>query len=469
MAHDCEHPRGAIVDSRFYGHIYATDASRRIFCDVCRFQRWLDVESALAQSQADLGILTRETADAISASARVELLDLDWIRDEIRRTSHSLVGLVRALQRACPDEAGQFVHYGATTQDIQDTGQALEMREVLDEHEAILGEIVELLAELAQRHAGTVMTGRTHAQPALPITFGLKVASWVDELLRTLERMRDVRGRALVVELFGGVGSMASFGSRGGELVERLGTRLGLGVPQAPWHASRDRVAEYVAHLAMATATLARIADEIRTLSRPELGELERHWQHGKVGSSTMPHKRNPEDCQQVVVLARLAAAHVPVAIQAMVVEHERDSRELRTEWASVGDVSHYALAAASITRHVVSGLAVRDDAMLRNAERLSMDLATERLMLAIGERIGKQSAYDLVYDLAQDAKSSGRPLRDALLESDAVLAAIDAEEIDAAFDPSRYVGSSAEIVEGVLARVEEWRRTRGRPLAVAG
>jgi adenylosuccinate lyase len=263
----------------------------------------------------------------------------------------------------------------------------------------------------------------------------------------------------LVVELFGGVGSLASFGDRGQDLVQRLGERLELGVPDVAWHASRDRVAEYVTHLAMASATVARIADEIRTLSRPEFGELEQEWRHGKVGSSTMPHKRNPEECEQVVVLARLAAAQVPIALQAMVVEHERDSRELRTEWVSVADVSHYALAAASIAREVVTGLSVRPAAMQANASGVAADLATERLMLAIGEELGKQSAYDLVYELAQSAKTAGRSLRDELLENDAARGAIGAGRIEEAFDPAAYVGSSAQLVDGVLARVAEWER----------
>jgi adenylosuccinate lyase len=449
------HERGHISDSRFYGHMYATETSRRVFCDICRMQRWLDVEAALAASQADVGLLPADVAAAIGRAARVDLLDLDWISGEVRHTGHSLMALLSALQGACGGDAGEMVHYGATTQDIQDTAQALEMKDVLDEVQLVLDAMLARLIELAREHADTVMTGRTHAQPALPTTLGLKVSGWIDELLRACERLEQMRPRVLVAELFGGVGSMASFGDAGRKLLERFADRLGLGVPVIGWHATRDRVAEYVTLLAMLAATAGRIADEVRSLSRPELGELSPGWHHGKVGSSTMPHKRNPEECEQVVVLARLAAAQAPLALQAMIVEHERDSRELRTEWASVADVSHYTLAAVSITRKVLDEMTVHAATMARNATAAATDLATERLMLMLAEHIGKQSAYTLVYDASQMARSNGRSLREELLANRVAEQHLGAEEIDSAFDPAGYVGLAPQLVDDVIRHAE--------------
>jgi adenylosuccinate lyase len=465
--HECEHTRGHIVDSRFYGHLYATDDSRRTFCDICRYQRWLDIEAALALSQGELGMIRVEHAETIAESARVELLDQDAIRDEIRRTGHSLVGVLHAFQKACPGESGEFVHYGATTQDIQDTGQALEMRDVLDVVDAGLRDLVEILSALAREHADTIMIGRTHARAALPMTFGLKVAGWVDELVRTAERIEAMRERVVVAQLFGGVGTMAGFGDSGRELIERFASRLGIGVPAVAWHVSRDRVAEYIATLAMLAGSLARIIDEVRTLSREEFGELEEAWVPGKVGSSTMPHKRNPEACQQVVVLARLAAAQVPVGLQGLVVEHERDSRGLRLEWPVVGDVSHYTLASLAISRRVLGGLQVHEDVMEANARRAAQSLCTESLMLELGKHIGKQTAHTVVYDLTQSAISAGRPLRERLAESDVVQEHLAPEEIDAIFDIGRYVGSSAELVTDAVELAEGWLgRTRAEALA---
>jgi adenylosuccinate lyase len=454
-----EHPRSHIVDSRFHGHMYATEVSRTVFCDTCRLQRWLDVEAALAASQADVGTLPREIADEIARAASIENFDLDEIAIEIKRTGHSLMALIVGLQHACDGEAGQFVHYGATTQDIQDTAQALEMRDCLDESERLLLSIARCLVPLGREHTSTVMTGRTHAQPALPITFGLKVASWLDELLRAHERLQQVRSTALVAQLFGGVGSMAAFGDSGDALLERFAERLGLGTPRMAWHASRDRVTDYVNAMAMTAATSARIADEVRTLSRPELAELVPGWRHGKIGSSTMPHKRNPEECEQIVVLARLAAAQVPVALQGMVVEHERDSRELRTEWASVADVSHYTLTALSILDDVLANLAVDAAAMAANAAAAAADLATEQLMLRLVDHLGKQSAYKVVYEASQAAKSNGRSLRDELLAAEE--SNLTAEEIDATLDPAGYVGLAPEIACKAIEQADAWLATR--------
>lgn len=447
------HQRGHITDSRFHGHMYATEASRRIFCDVCRLQRWLDVEAALAAGQADVGMLPRETADAISLAASVDLLDLDEVAEGTRRTAHSLVALLSGLQHACEGDAGQFVHYGATTQDIQDTAQALEMRDCLDEAQRVVVAIIRQLVALAREHADTVMTGRTHARPALPITFGLKVASWIDELLRAHERLTQLRSRVLVAQLFGGVGSMAAFGESGRALLKRFAARLGLGVPTVSWHASRDRIADYVAAMAVTSASAARIADEIRTLSRPELGELEPGWHHGKIGSSTMPHKRNPEECEQIVVLARLASAQVPISLQAMVVEHERDSRELRTEWSSVADVSHYTLTAIAILDDVIADLSVDSEAMRANAAEVATDLATEQLMLLLVPHVGKQSAYQVVYEAAQEAKSNGRSLREEMLDGEG--GHLTPEQIDASFDPAGYVGLATELAHEMIETAE--------------
>lgn len=465
----CAHERGHITDSRFYGHAYATDVSRRIFCDVCRYQRWLDIEAALALAQAELGLVPQQQAERIAAAAHVEQLDLEFVRSEIRRTGHSLVGFLSGLQAACAGDAGELIHHGATTQDIQDTGQSLEIGAALDEIRSELEAIVAILAPLASAHAGTLMVGRSHARAALPMTFGLKVASWLDELLRHADRLEECRSRVVVAQLFGGVGTMAGFDGRGPELLERFADRLELGVPAICWHTARDRVHEYVSTVAALSATLARVLDEVRTLSRPEFGELEEAWQPGKVGSSTMPHKRNPEECQQVVVLARLAASQVPLALQAMTGEHERDSRSLRLEWPMVADVSHYSLAALAISRRILAGLVVHEDVMAANAEEAAGAVCSESLMLALGRHVGKQSAHACVYELCQDATSRGLALIDHLRSAPAVRRHLSDDELALLFDPTRYVGSAPELAAETAQRAERWLAGRSAHAGAAG
>jgi len=459
---DCTHARGHISDSHFYGNNYATPASRRIFCDVCRVQRWLDVEVALAEAQGDLGMIPAEAVQDIASAARAEAFDLDAIREEVLRSRHSLVGLLRVFQDACPGDSGQYVHYGATTQDIQDTAQSLEMRDVLDELEAGLRTLIEQLTDLAEEHATTVALGRTHARAALPISFGLKVASWVDELLRHVERIEAMRPRVLVAELFGGVGTMAGFQGRGPELLGRFAQRLGLHAPLIAWHPARDRVVEYCMTLAAAAGTFARIADEVRTLSRPEFGEMEEAWRYGVVGSSTMPHKRNPERLEQVVVMGKLAGAQVVAALGALVGDHERDSRALRVEWACVPDVSHFSLAGCAILTTVLDGIIVHVDRLEANARAVADQIASESLMLILADRIGKANAHDHVYRLTQVSYETQRPLRDVIPTDPEVLAVLSGEEIAEALRPESYMGESQLLTRTVVAKARSWLATAG-------
>jgi adenylosuccinate lyase len=453
----CAHARGHIVDSHFYGNRYATPASRRIFCDVCRNQRWLDIEAALAAAQAELGIIPQEAAEGIAAAARLEHIDLEQVREEIDRSGHSLVGLLRVFQAACPAGAGEYIHLGATTQDIQDTGQSLEMRDVLDELDVVLGVVLDHLADLADRHASTVAVGRTHARPALPMSFGLKVASWVDEVLRHAQRVEAMRPRVLVAQLFGGAGTMAGFGGQALPLLERFAERVGLTAPAIGWHVARDRMVEYVAALAMVAGTMGRIADELRILGRPEFGEITEDWRYGKVGSSTMPHKRNPERCEQVVVMAKLASAQVGTALSGMMGDHERDSRALRVEWACVPDVSHYCLAACEITAEVLGGLVVNVDRLRDNVQVVADQIASERLMLLLGEKLGKQTAHERVYALSQTAHDRGVPMR-TLLSAEPDLAGLLAEPVlDTVFDPADYLGASTTLTQRVVADARKW------------
>ena len=466
----CRHERGHITDSRFHGGRYATPASRRIFCDVCRVQRWLDVEAALALAQAEVGLIPSDAARRIAAAARVEHISLDGFEEGIRRTGHSLVALLHELQSACEGGAGEFVHHGATTQDVQDTGQMLEMRDVLDEVDAGLARALGRLVPLARAQRDALMVGRTHAQPALPTTFGFKVAGWIDELLRHAERLDAMRARVLVAELSGGVGTMAGFGDRGPELLARFAARLGLGVPLVGWHVARDRVAEFVATLAMVPATVARIADEVRTLARPEFAELREIWEPGAIGSSTMPHKRNAlsEACEQAVVLARLARTMAPLGLEAMVAEHERDSRGLRLEWVAVADVSHYSLAALAVLPEILGAFTVDRARMAAHAGAVAEALCSETLMLALARKVGKQSAHALVYELSQHAQQDATSLREVLAARNDLAPYLDAAELDAVFDPSRHLGCATTVVDAVVSRAER-RLRRARSADAAG
>lgn len=452
---DCAHEHSHILDSKIHGGGYAGPVSRAIFCSHCRLQRWLDVEAALALAQADVHIIPQHAALEIERVAKHSAIDLDEVADGVAETGHSLMPLLSALKANCSASAREYVHYGATTQDIQDTAQSLEMRDVLDAMDQALDILLQKLSLLASAHRNSLMVARTHSIPALPTTFALKVASWIDELLRHRERIAEVRQRVLVAQLFGGVGTMAALGTEAMALLEGFARRLSLQAPLAGWHVARDRVAEFVSTLAMATASLARVADEIRTLNRWEIGEVEVGWSAQQIGSSTMPHKRNPEGCEQVVVLARLAKAQVMLALDAMILEHERDYRGTRLEWCAVADVSHYALMAISLVTDTISALTVNDKRMEGNARAVADSICTEALVFEMAKKLGKSSAYEIIFEISQACQRDRVSIRDAIESDPRVTAVMEKEVLARLFEPRSHLGMSKTIVDNVLAKVD--------------
>jgi adenylosuccinate lyase len=410
-------PNSHIVDSQFHSNGYTTAEARRVFCDLRRYQHWLDIEAALALTQAELGIIPLASAENIQRNARICLLDLNDIKHGLQITNHSLMPLLAALRKVCDNEAGQFIHFGATTQDIQDTAQVLELCDVMSIVERDLYSIVNLLIQRTQQYRDLVTIGRTHCQHALPVTMGLKMACWLDEVWRNVERLEQMKKRLLVSQLFGGVGTMDAFGAKALPLLDKFSARLGLAVPNTAWHSSRDRFAEFLSVLALTCGTLARIADEIRCLSRNEIHEMEEPFQMGKIGSSTMPHKRNPELCEQVVVLSKLISSNVPLGYDGLVCEHERDYRSVRLEWVTLTDTSLYTCGLLSLMKDILANMTIHEDTVRRNVNKAAPMISTEALMFFLGTTIGKQNAHTLVYEASMQAVDSDRSLLDILME----------------------------------------------------
>ena len=445
-----------IVDSKFYSSGYTTQEARRIFCDKYRYQRWIEIEAALALAEADLGIIPGWAAEAINEKAHIRYLDLDAIQEGIRITSHSLLPLLEAWRQVCKGDSGQFIHFGATTQDIQDTAQALEIRDVLAIVERDLRSIILRIADLAEQYTDLVTIGRTHAQHALSMTLGLKMAVWLDEVWRNYERLTACRERVIVSQLFGGVGTMDAFAEKGLELLSGFSQRLGLKAPLTAWHASRDRGAEFLATMAMISATMAKIANEIRCLSRSETGELEEPFQMGKVGSSTMPHKRNPEMCEQVVVLARLIKANAGLGFEGIVNEHERDYRAVRLEWVTITDTSLFVCGLLSLMKAILKDLIVHEHRIRQNVDKSATLISTEALMFFLGETIGKQTAHRIIYETSMEAIETNQSLIDLLMNHNEISGKFKREDLEKTIDPMNHVGMSQELTRRVIDHVKE-------------
>ena len=432
-----------LSDSAMYAHLWSTAELDAVFEERARLQSWLDILVALARAQAGLGIVPAEAADEIAAHAKIEELELDLVVEQTRRTGHSTLGLIHGLERVLGEQAREYVYFGATVQDVTDSWFGLVMRDVGTIVARDLAALETALLDLAQRHRNTVMAGRTHGQPGAVTTFGLKAASWADEVFRHRERMRQGRSRWAVGQLAGAVGTLAFYGSAGARLRAAFCQELGLADPGISWLTARDRVAEFGSVLAMISSTVARIGNEIYELQRPELGEL--HEPLPGVSSITMPHKRNPEISEHLDTLGRLARSSAAVLLESMVGQHERDGRTWKAEWIALPEVCLLTGAALRLANTVVGGLEVDVAAMSRN---LNPMLATEQVLAELSSRWGKHRAQRLMHDLLRAGVTAAElPERLAALglaEADEVRAWLNRQAVDMATAMVDHVRSRA-------------------------
>jgi adenylosuccinate lyase len=442
-----------LTDSAAYAHLWATDETRALFDERARWQRWLDILVALAAAQAELALVPTSSAETIAELARVDNLDLDLLAEETRRTAHSTLGLIRALQRVLPDDVAEHVYYGATVQDLTDTWFALTMRDVGDLVDRDVRRLVGAVTGLAARHERTVMPGRTHAQPGAPISFAFKLATWADELGRHLERVHEGRRRWSTVQLGGAVGTLGFYGDVGPALRARFAQRLGLADPGIAWFTSRDRIAEFAAVMTGITGTLARIGNEVMELQRPEIAELRETLAVDVVGSIMMPHKRNPESSEHLDTLARLTRANALVLMEGQVQLHERDGRPWKAEWVALPEVCLLTAASLRLAIACLDGLEVDGERMGANVAAAHGLLASERILGMLSPRLGKHRAQAELQDLLGRARRDRRSAADAL-EASGLMTRAEAES--ALADPIAPGDTAA--VRSVLGRLEERR-----------
>lgn len=441
-----------VIDSHFLRDLYGTDAMRAVWDDRQLLQKWLDYEAALARAEAQVGLVPLEAAAEITRKARAELFDFELLKSGIDKAVHPLVPVIWQLSSLCDGEAGGYVHWGATTQDVMDTALVLQIRDALVLIDAALADVTRTLRGLARKYRDTPMAARTHGQQALPITFGFKVAGWLAECLRHAERLQSCRPRLLVGEFGGAAGTLAGITQHGVEVKALLMAELGLGDPPIAWHASRDNIAEFCAATAIIAATMGRIAHDIIHLQMLEFGEVEESWEAGKVGSSTMPQKRNPMLCEAILTTSRLARQHAGLALDAMMHDFERDWSSVQMEWEFVPELCILTHGGLTMMQRVLSTLAVHPNRMRINLDISGGQLLAERVMFALADRLGRQRSHDIVHEVSMAAFANGMPFAAALKAHPEVATRLQPDEIDALLDPSTYVGLSAVFVDRVLA-----------------
>jgi len=435
---------------------YGREAMKGIFDEGRRLQCMLDVEAALAKAHAAVGNIPKEHAKRIADRASIKFVKLERVREIEKETNHDIMAMVRALtEQAGP--AGDFVHLGATSNDIVDTVTAMQLKQALQMIEDDLILLQNALAELAEKHKSTVMVGRTHGQFAIPLTFGMKMAVYAAELQRHLDRLRESRPRICVGKMSGAVGTGAALGPHAAEIQEHVMTSLGLGIESAALQlVGRDRYVEYMTLLANISCSLEKFAVEIRNLQRSEIGEAAEPFDRDRqVGSSTMAHKRNPVTCENVCSLARVARGFIIPTYENVPLWHERDLTNSAAERFTLSHASILTDDMLVKMAKVFSNLEVYPERMKANLESAKGLMMAEAVMMALVRKgLGRQDAHELMRKLSMKAADTGAHLRECLLADKTVSSLLSPDEIDALLDPRNYIGQAESIVERTLREV---------------
>jgi 3-carboxy-cis,cis-muconate cycloisomerase len=438
-----------------FGPLFHGPAIGAVFTDRAHLQGMLDFEAALARAEAKTGVIPAEAAGPIAAQCDAALYDLAALAEGATRGGNTAIPLVKALTAkvAAKDKAAAgFVHWGATSQDAMDTGLVLQLRTAVALIEADLAKLSANLAALAQKHRQTPMVGRTWLQHALPITFGLKAAGWLDAVERHRTRLDELKPRLLVLQFGGAAGTLAALGDKGLVVAEALAADLKLTLPATAWHGARDRVVEFGTVLALLTGTLGKMARDIALLMQTDVAEAFEPAGEGKGGSSTMPHKRNPVAAAAVLAAATRVPHLVGSLLSGMVQEHERGLGGWHAEWQVLPELVQLSAGALAQMTEVIGGLEVQSDQMRANLDVTNGLIMAEAVAMALGIKLGKQEAHHLIEVASKRAVAEKRHLRDVLADDKAVMQHLDRAALDRLFDPLGYTGVAAALIDRVLA-----------------
>jgi len=450
------------IDSGRYG----SEEMRRIFTEKHKLDKWLLVEAALARANAKVGSIPSEAADDITKKASTNYVDMERVKAIEKEIGHDLMAMVRALSEVC-GESGKWVHFGATSYDIEDTALALQIREAIGILQQELDDLEGVLLDLCRKYRDQAMPGRTHGVHAAPITLGLKFAVWVREISRHIERLSECRKRILVGKMSGPVGTGAGFGPRMFEIQDTVMKELELRPAEASTQIiQRDRHAEFVSLLALIASSLDKFATEIRNLQRTEIQELMEPFRMDKqVGSSSMPVKMNPEKCETICSLAKLMRPLALVAFENVPLWHERDITNSANERFIIPQSCILLDEMLKRMTNILKGLNVLPENMKRNLELGQGLIMSESVMLLLAKKgIGRQEAHGLVRQCAMDSIKSKKPFREVLLQNKTVTSHLTEAEIEDALNPEKYLGKAKEIVDRATKLTIKEREQRRLP-----
>jgi len=443
-----------LSQSLFGQSMFGAEEVERIFADRARVQRMLDFEAALARAEAGARVIPVQVAGPIAEKCRVDFFDLGVLATGARTAGNVAIPLIKQLTQLVAKEnaeAGRYVHWGATSQDVIDTALVLQLREALGWIDERAGEVCEEFASLADAHRATVVSGRTWMQHAVPISYGVKVAGWLDAMVRHRARLRETRRRVLVLQFGGAAGTISVLGRKGIEVAEALAGDLRLDLPAAPWHAHRDRVVEVATTLALMIGTLGKIARDVSLQMQTEVGEVSEPAGEGRGGSSTMPQKRNPVGCAMILAAAVRVPGLTSTMLTAMPQEHERGLGGWHAEWETLPEIVRLCAGALRWAVDVIGGLEVDVERMKQNLELTHGLIFAEAVAMKLAEKMGKAAAHELLASASRKAIRERTHLRDVLSADSGLTGHIGPKELAEIFDPVRELGSADEFIDRVI------------------
>jgi len=428
---------------------------REVFCDRGRVQAMLDFEAALARAQARVGLVPHAAVAPIEAACQAGHYDFAALGEAIATAGNSAIPLVKALgkQIAASDaQAERYVHLGATSQDVMDSGLVLQLRRALELIDSDLSQLGDTLATQAQRHVATPLAGRTWLQHATPVTLGMKIAGWLGAVTRSRQRLQQLKPRLLVLQFGGASGTLAALGGQAMPIAQALAEELQLALPDQPWHTQRDRLVEFGSVLGLIAGSLGKLGRDISLLMQTEAAEVFEPSAPGKGGSSTMPHKRNPVGAAVLIGAATRVPGLLSILFSAMPQEHERSLGLWHAEWETLPEICCLVSGSLKQALLVTGGLEVDAERMARNLDLTQGLVLAEAVSIVLAQRVGRDTAHHLLEQCCKRAVAEQRHLRAVLGDEPQVSAELSAAELDHLLDPAHYLGQARTWVERAVA-----------------
>lgn len=443
------------MSNQLFDAYFTGKAMGAVFCDHGRVQAMLDFEAALARAQASTGLIPSSAVAPIEAACRAELYDFEALGLAIASAGNSAIPLVKALGKqiaSVSPEAERYVHLGATSQDVMDSGLVLQLRAALALIERDLQQLGEVLAQQAQRYATTPLAGRTWLQQATPVTLGMKIAGWLGAVTRSRQRLQALKPRLLSLQFGGASGTLAALGEQALPVAHALAAELKLALPDQPWHTQRDRLVEFGAVLGLVAGSLGKMGRDISLLMQTEAAEVFEPSAPGKGGSSTMPHKRNPVGSAVLISAATRVPGLLSTLFSAMPQEHERSLGLWHAEWETLPEICCLVAGALAQALNIAQGLEVDAERMAQNLDLTHGLVLAEAVSIELAQRVGRETAHHLLEQCCKRAVAEHRHLRAVLGDEPEITAQLSAAELDRLLDPAHYLGQATTWVERARA-----------------